>query len=174
MGAWGHRPRDNDGAMDMLGLVEDAAGNAAWCLYFGGHATEESDFGDGQRWARLGVVECLVDASFSMPKALVREAKEDCEHFLKSSTYFKSFNEPQKARRATRKLLKRLEGMKAEAPFGILRAMSKGEGPKVPRKPKRKSTATKRKPRGKPAPKKVPRKLKGQKRTRSRGKPKTR
>jgi hypothetical protein len=155
---------DNDGSMDLFGMVEDAASLAALAIYGGGRGLRDDEYGDSNRWARLGVVERLLESHISIHKPLARCAIDDCRHFLKEGNkYFDSFKEPEKAYNATRALLVRLEGMTPEVPLGLPRAISKGTGPKVPRRSKKKGTASKPKPKGKPKAKKY----QPQKRTRS-------
>jgi hypothetical protein len=156
---------DNDGSMDLFGMVEDAASLAALAIYAGGHGLRDDKYGDSNRWARLGVVERLLESHVSIHKPLARFAIDDCRHFLREDNkYFDSFKEPEEAYNATRALLVRLEGMTPEIPFGLPRAINKGTGPKVPRRPKKKKTAAK-----KAAPKRKVAKKKTAKRKRTRG-----
>jgi hypothetical protein len=161
MGHFGYHPRDNDGAMDLIGFIEDAASNTARAMFAG-----DSGSGGGPldhryweaKWARLGVVEFMVDARMSMQKRLVADALQDLAELLDgeaSEVFFSSFKNPGAARRAAGVLRKKLSEMEPELPFGLPRALNKGRGPKLPRRPKKKNTATKRKPRSKkkPAPK---------------------
>jgi hypothetical protein len=157
MGHFGYHPRDNDGAMDLIGMVEDSAAITAMAMF--GH-----DVGDGggpfdhryweRKWERLGVIEFMVEARMSLPKRLVGHALRELRELVEgeaSQVFFDSFTNPAAARRAARNLGRKLSAMEPELPFGIVRAANKG---KVPRRPKRKSTATKRKPRlKKPTPK---------------------
>jgi hypothetical protein len=156
MGAWGYRPMDNDGAMDLFGAVEDAAGLAVAAIYSGGHGIRGDEYGNQCRWARLGVVQLMLESKFSLPKRVVHQAVDDCKYFLEGEhTHFETFKKPGEAKRATQRLLKKLEGMRPEMPFGLPRAISKGTGPKLSRKPKRKATASKPKANKKPRAKTV-------------------
>ncbi len=124
MGAWGHRPRDNDDVMNMLGLVED---NASLMIMAMQRLAEHED----EMWGLLGVVEVLLDAKMTLHKRVVDEAKRECCYLLANGEkFFETFDEPGEARKNCEDMLKRLEGMKTENPLGLVRAINRGEGPK--------------------------------------------
>jgi hypothetical protein len=129
--------------MDLIGMVEDAAGltvaamfahdSGPWNSGNGGHPFQYWE----RKWERLGAVEFLVDAKISLPKRLVADAIDDLDALLDdkaAKVFFDSFTNPGSARRTARALRKRLAKMEPEMPFGIVRAMGKGAGPKAKRK----------------------------------------
>jgi hypothetical protein len=137
MGSWGHRPRDNDEAMDLLGYVEDNASLILLAMLRVGDDMEPV------RWGLIGVVEVLLDAKFSLHERVAQEASKECRSMLANGErFFETFNDPAEARKACEDVLKRLEGMKKEVPLGLNRAMNRGEGPK--RMKRRRASRTRR------------------------------
>ena len=85
------------------------------------------------------------DEKFSLDKRVVERAKKLCADMLEhEEEFFAEFNEPDKAKQACKAVLERLENMSVELPFGLGRAISRGEGPKGFKRLKRRRDERKR------------------------------